>query len=167
MNKYIDLAIKMKMINAILISSDDIHFDIRTMLKCKWGCENCTNNTENIRCHDRGITYQERVEIIKRYNHILLLHCNNSKQLSVAVLEIERIAFLDGYYFASAIRNCSLCSTCVMSIGEPCPTPERIRPCDALFGIDVYKTARDLDLPISVLKDKNDVQNRYGFVLID
>jgi hypothetical protein len=39
--------------------------------------------------------------------------------------------------------------------------------CDSLFGIDVFKTARGLGLPIDVLKDKNEIQNRYGFVLID
>lgn len=55
----------------------------------------------------------------------------------------------------------------VIENGEPCPFPDKVRPCDQMFGIDVYKTARNLGLPCDVLQDKNDIQNRYGFVLID
>ena len=51
--------------------------------------------------------------------------------------------------------------------GEPCPTPDKVRPCDQSFGIDVYKTVRNLGLPCDVLQNKNGVQNRYGFVLLN
>jgi predicted metal-binding protein len=166
LEKYIALAKDLNMIHAQLISSADIHFDIRTMLKCRWGCDDFMKK-ENIKCDDRGTTYQERVEIIRRYTHILLLDSHEARQLSRAVLEIERTAFLDGYYWASAICSCSLCNTCRVLNGETCPTPEKIRPCDELFGIDVYKTARGLGLPIDVLKERHDIQNRYGFVLLD
>ncbi len=44
---------------------------------------------------------------------------------------------------------------------------EKVRPCDFMFGIDMYRTARNLDLPCEVLKDKKDLQNRYGLVLIE
>ena len=166
--KYITLAKDLKMINAKLISPSDIHFDIRTMLKCRWGCGDSFNlGYRNIKCHDRGTTYQERIDMIKSYRYVLLLHSHDAKQLSIAVLEIERAAFLDGYYFASAIRCCTLCKKCCVLDGGICPIPEKIRPCDQLFGIDVFKTARGLGLPIDVLKDKNEIQNRYGFVLID
>lgn len=105
--------------------------------------------------------------MINSYEHILLLHSNDPRQLSVAVLEIERVAFLDGHYFASAIRCCCLCKECSALTGGTCPTPSKIRPCDEMFGIDVFRTARALGLPIDVLMNKNDTQNRYGFVLID
>ncbi len=49
----------------------------------------------------------------------------------------------------------------------PCLFPDKVRPCDQIFGIDVYRTARNLGLPCQVLQNKNDIQNRYGFVLID
>jgi len=166
MEKYLTMAKDLKMTNAKLISPDDIIFDIRTILKCKWGCDNFIKEN-NIKCHDRGTTYKERIDIIKIYTHILLLHAHNARQLSVAALEIEKAAFLDGYYFASAIRCCSLCEKCKVLSGGVCPNPKKIRPCDQLFGIDVYKTARNLGLPINVLKEKDEVQNRYGFVLID
>ncbi len=165
MEKYIQSAKELGMIDAVIISPKDICFDIRAILKCRWGCEDFFHQT--IRCHTRDTTYQERVEMIKRYNHILLAYSNDARALSQAVLEIERAAFLDGYYFSFAIRFCNLCKSCAVKEEKPCPTPDKVRPCDQSFGIDVYKTVRNLGLPCNVLQNKEDVQNRYGFVLID
>jgi len=165
MEKYIRLAKELRMIDAMIISPKQIFFDIRAILKCRWGCEDFLPG--NIRCDRRGTTYQERVEMVKRYNHILLLHSHDARALSDAVLNIERAAFLDGYHFAFAIRTCNLCERCIVKQGNPCPTPDKVRPCDSIFGINVYKTVRNLGLPCEVLKTKDDVQNRYGFVLID
>jgi len=163
--RYIQLAKELKMVNAKLLSPQDISFDIRAILKCRWGCADFFKNT--IRCHTRNTTYQERVEMIKRYNHILLVHSHDARELSIAVLEIERRAFLDAYYFAFAIRTCNLCKVCDVQQGNPCQNPDKVRPCDSIFGIDVYKTVRNLGLPCDVLQNKNDIQNRYGFVLLD
>jgi predicted metal-binding protein len=165
MEKYIRLAKELNMINAIMISPRELFFDIRAILKCRWGCVDYFQ--ESIRCHTRDTTYQERVEMIKGYQHILLVHSHDARSLSVAVLEIERTAFLDGYYFAFAIRTCNLCEICAVKNGNPCPTPDKVRPCDSGFGINVYKTVRNLGLPCEVLQKKDDIQNRYGFVLLD
>jgi len=165
MEKYIRLAKELKMVDAMTISPREIYFDIRAILKCRWGCEDFIQG--NIRCDNRGMTYQERVEMVKRYNRILLVHSHDARELSVAVLEIERTAFFDGYYFAFAIRTCNLCEVCAVNQGNSCPTPDKVRPCDSIFGIDVYKTARNLGLPCEVLQNRDDTQNRYGFVLID
>jgi len=165
MEKYIKLAKELDVINAKIISPQDIFFDIRAILKCRWGCEDFFQ--ESIRCHTRNTTYQERIEMIGRYNDILLVHSHDASELSKAVLEIERAAFLDGYYFAFAIRTCNLCKVCAAQDGKTCPTPDKVRPCDQSFGIDIYKTARHLGLPCQVLQSNNGVQNRYGFVLID
>lgn len=163
--KYIDLAKSLKMVNAKIISPQDIFFDIRAILKCRWGCEDFFQNS--IRCDTRDTTYQERVEMVKSYNNILVVHTHDARELSIAVLEIERTAFLDGYYFAFAIRTCNLCKVFAIQQRKPCPTPDKVRPCDQSFGIDVYKTARNLGLPCDVLQSKDDIQNRYGFVLLD
>jgi len=165
MEKYIQLAKELHMIDAIIISPKQIFFDIRAILKCQWGCEDFRPG--NIRCDHRDTTYRERTEMLKKYRHILLLHSHDERALSAAVLNIERAAFLDGYYFAFAIRTCNLCERRAVKQDNPCPTPDKVRPCDSIFGINVYKTVRNLGLPCEVLKTKGDVQNRYGFVLID
>ena len=163
--KYIDLAKSLNMVNAKLISSQDIRFDIRAILKCRWGCEDFFR--ENIKCHTRNTSLQERIEMIKAYRNILLVHSHDATALSEVVLELEKAAFLDGHHFSFAIRCCNLCKSCAVDLGKSCPTPERVRPCDQSFGIDVYKTVRNLGLPCDVLQNKKDVQNRYGFVLIE
>jgi predicted metal-binding protein len=165
MEKHVNLAKKLGMVDAMITSPKEICFDIRAFLKCRWGCED--SSLGDIKCQTRGTTYQERVEMVKRYSDILLVHSHDAKKLNAALLEIERTVFLDGYYFAFAIRWCNLCKTCSVKEGQACPSPDKIRPCESIFGIDVYKTVRNLGLPIEVLQNKNDVQNRYGFVLLD
>ncbi len=165
MEKYVQLAKEMNMVNAMIISPKDMFFDIRAIMKCRWGCDNYFQ--ESIKCHTRGTTFQERVEMIQKYNDILIVHSHDANALSSAVLEIEKAAFLDGRYFAFAVRYCKLCKSCAADKGDACAFSEKVRPCDQSFGIDVYKTARNLGLPCNVLKNKDDVQNRYGFVLID
>jgi predicted metal-binding protein len=164
MEEYVNLAKELGLTNAILISPQDIFFDPRAILKCRWGCEDFFQNS--IRCHTRDTTYQERIEMVKSYKNILLAHSHDPRALSKAVLEIERTAFLNGHYFAFAIRTCNFCKICAIQEGNSCPTPEKVRPCDQSFGIDVYKTARNQGLPCEVLRNKNEIQNRYGFVLI-
>jgi predicted metal-binding protein len=165
MKKYLQLAKKLNMEYAILITPQQVFFDKRVMLKCRWGCD--SNGNDNLKCSARGTTYNERIEIIRCYQRILFLHAHNARELTMAALEIERAAFLDGYYLASAIRCCNFCESCSLERGKDCPFPEKIRPCDQLFGIDMYKTARQLGFPCQVLKNKDEQQNRYGLVLID
>jgi predicted metal-binding protein len=164
-NKYIEIAKQKGISDALIIKSSDICFDIRTNLKCGWGCER--NHIPNLKCDSRGTTFEERVRMIKQYNTILLLHSHNAKQLSEVLLEMEKIAFLDGHYFAFTLRACKLCLECLVKKGIECPQPEKVRPCEALFGIDVYKTVHQLGLPCEVLQRKEDTQNRYGFLLIE
>ncbi|HUW65858.1 MAG TPA: DUF2284 domain-containing protein [Spirochaetia bacterium] len=163
--RYVTLAKEFGMLDAVIMPPDNIHFDTRAILKCRWGCEDFFKHS--IKCHDRNTTYTERTGMVKGYKHILMVHSHDARELSAALLNLERAAFLDGHYFAFAIRFCNLCKSCSVENGEPCPTPEKVRPCDQMFGIDVYNTARSMGLPCEVLQNKDDTQNRYGFLLID
>jgi predicted metal-binding protein len=165
MNKYIDLALEMKMIHAKIITPADIVFDIRTLLKCTWGCEN--HDETSYKCQRHNTSYDERVRMVQAYSQVLLLHSSDGRDVSKAVLEIERQAFLDGYHLAFAVRSCNYCKTCAVDKDRPCIDPKKVRPCEAIFGIDVYRTAKKFDLPCYPLKTPDEVQNRYGFVFID
>ena len=164
-DKYMQIAKDLKMIDSRIISAGDIFFDIRAVLKCRWGCEDFFNQT--VKCDTRNTSYSERTEMVKAYKNILLVHSHDAVELSKAVLEIEKTAFLDGYYFSFAIRYCKLCKSCAVDQGKSCPIPEKVRPCEQSFGIDVYRTIRNQGLPCDVLQNKADVQNRYGFVLLE
>ena len=124
--KYVALAKKLGMTDAKMISPGDIFFDARAILKCRWGCEDFLEH--DIRCDTRGTSYRERVDMVKRYKDILIIHCHDPRGLSRTALEIERAAFLDGFYFAFAIRCCHLCEVCAVAQGKTCPSPERVRP---------------------------------------
>ncbi len=52
MEKYVDLAKSMNMVNAVIISPKDVVFDIRALLKCRWGCDDYFQ--ESIKCHAGG-----------------------------------------------------------------------------------------------------------------
>jgi len=163
--KYKELAFSKGMDDAMIITPGNIVFDSRVVLKCAWGCDR--SSSPNLRCSSRNTIIQERKDALKRYANILLVHSHDATFLSRTLLELERTAFLDGYYLALAVRACNYCEECRVLKGENCPFPEKVRPCETLFGIDVYKTVRTLGLPCDVLLNKEDIQNRYGFLLID
>ncbi|MCF6249349.1 MAG: DUF2284 domain-containing protein [Desulfobacula sp.] len=164
MEKYIHLALELKMVNAKIITPKEMVFDIRTLLKCQWGCEDHDNRS--FKCQKRDTSYEERQAMVKSYKNILMVHSHNGHQLSRAALEIERQAFLDGHHLSFAIRYCRHCKNCAVDEGKSCVTPLKVRPCEAIFGIDVYETAKRHDLPCYPLKDKDELQNRYAFVCI-
>lgn len=163
--KYKVIADKFGILDIKRISPADIEFDPRARLKCRWGCD-CSQGI-TIRCDDKGFSLDEAKKIICSYTNIFLLHSHDAWRLTHACLEIEKAAFLAGNYFAFTMRVCNFCKECIVKKGEKCPYPEKIRPCEEIMGIDVYKTVKKTGLPIAVLQSKNDKQNRYGFVLID
>jgi predicted metal-binding protein len=91
-SKYVNLAKKHGMIDALIISPSEIYFDIRTNLKCGWGCERSLMT--NIKCDNRGTTHEERVKIVKQYKSILLIHSHEVRKLSKVILELEKMHFL-------------------------------------------------------------------------
>ncbi len=166
MEKYIELAKKGDATHAVVISSNDIFFDRRAILKCLWGCEDHFE-PNRIKCGSRGLSFEAAQETILQYQKILLIHQYDSVRLSNIARKIERTAFLDGYYFACAMHCCHLCKNCRIDSGKPCHMPLKIRPCDQSFGVDVYKTAHGLGLPCKPLQSKEETPNRYAFVLIE
>ena len=88
LDKYIQMAKDLRMANARIITPDDIYFDIRAILKCRWGCEDFLNQT--IKCDTRNTSFRERTEMIKAYQSILFVHSHDAGELSKAVLDIER-----------------------------------------------------------------------------
>ena len=81
--------------------------------------------------------------------------------------ELEREAFLSGFYkaFALGAGPCYLCEDCELE--EGCIHPHRARPAMEACGIDVYKTVREADFPIEVVKNRDCSQNYYGLLLLE
>ncbi len=68
-DKYVRMAEELKMVNARIIPAEDICFDIRAILKCRWGCEDFLSQT--IKCNTRNTSNQERMEMVRAYRKIL------------------------------------------------------------------------------------------------
>jgi predicted metal-binding protein len=163
--KYEVIAQSLNIKEIMLITPEQIIFDIKAILKCRWGCSFSKNRS--IKCETYGISITERKQIINSYKSIFVLHNNNATDMTRACLKLEKELFLDGYYFAFTLRACNYCNDCNIKKGKECAYPEKVRPCEQMFGIDVYKTVRNLGLPINVLHGEDEIENRYGFVLIE
>jgi predicted metal-binding protein len=162
MDKYVGMALEKGAIDAMVIDVADIVFDPRTYLKCAWGCE----EFGQLKCSPDLIKPWEAEPIFRRYSKALLIH-TYEKRLNVDIAwEVERVAFLDGYYFAFALYDCSACEICEASSRVDCVHPDKARPGDDFVGIDVYATVRKFGLPIEVLTDREQRQDRYSFVFI-
>ena len=161
-DKYVGMALEKGAVDAMIVDVADIVFDPRTYLKCAWGCE----EFGQLKCSPDLIKPWEAEPIFRRYSKALLIH-THEKRLNVDIAwEVERTAFLDGHYFAFALYDCSACEICEAGSRRDCVHPEKARPGDDFVGIDVYATVRKFGLPIEVLTDREQRQDRYSFVFI-
>ena len=152
--------------NAIQITIDQIVFDHRTYLKCMFGCEGSNPKTL---CHSQPgrIMPWEYEPILRKYSWGILIHSNDNRIAQKVALNMEKRAFVDGFYFAFSLSDCDLCNNCSRSCGKSCAHYTDVRPSMHNTGIDVFKTVRGLGLPINTLKEHGEEQNCYSLVLFE
>ncbi len=76
---------------------------------------------------------------------------NSMRQMSKALINLERDALNLGYRFTTALSagNCRLCDECVgQGKGKQCRHPFEARPAAEALGIDVFATAALAGMPI-------------------
>jgi len=167
--KYVERALAMPgVVDALLITADQVVFDGRTYLKCMYGCTGW-NNSWVCPSAPGALKPWEAEPLLRKYKAILLIHTHDKESSHKASLAIESEAFVDGYYFAFSLSDCSLCRNgCTYPGGEPCRFPQKARPAAQGMGIDVFATARGLGLPIKTLASASEEeQNWYSFVFIE
>ena len=162
--EYIKKAKQMGALNAMVIDTSDIIIDPRTFLKCMFGCESWNKNW-TCPSAPNALKPWEFERILKRYKVGILIHCDTKETSQNISYELERAAFLNGYYFAFSMSDCTLCSVCTYP--NACKYPKKARPSMQALGIDVYATVRKLGLPLETLKDPDESQNWYSLVLIE
>ena len=158
------------------IASKDIVVARWVRFRCMFGCPvygkrgTCPPNVPSI---------DECKRMISEYNHAAVFHFEKkledpearkawSKPIVARLLELERELFLSGYYktFLISFQSCGSCETCNTDRTN-CRNPKLARPGADALGIDVYATVRRIGYPIQVLKDYDEVMNRYAFLLIE
>ena len=163
---YIKKALEMGAAGAVSFTIDQIAFDPRVILKCMFGCADygrlhtCPNQRS-------PLSMEEYERILRRYKHGIIIGCSDKHKSQEISLEIERLAFFDGYYFAFSMSDCGLCVRCAKSDGLDCRFPAKARPAFHSVGIDVFKTVRGLGLPVATLSDPAEAQNWYSAVFLE
>ncbi len=166
LKKYIEQALKLGADNAVEFKIDDIVFDSRTILKCMFGCSDWGFGHT---CPSRkgSLMPWEYEKVLRKYKRGIIIHSPYKKISQDVSFEIERQAFIDGYYFAFSMSDCACCDKCTGFSGNQCANPKKARPAFHSVGIDVFKTVRKFGLPIETLKDKEQPTNWYSAVFID
>lgn len=162
---FVDLALKLGADDAVVFSVDDIVFDSRTLLKCMFGCADWgSGNT----CPSRPSSPSpwEYEKILKEYRWGIIIHSTDKKKAQDISFEVERLAFLDGYYFAFSMSDCAVCAECAGVVGKNCINAKKARPAFHSVGIDVFATVAKFGLPIDTLKTTDETVNWYSAVWI-
>lgn len=170
-NDYADILIKkaldMGAASAVRFGIGDICFDSRVLLKCMFGCSDWG---KGLTCPSRpgSPTMAEYKEMFSRYSWGVIIGGHDKHITQEVSYELERKAFVDGYYFAFSLSDCGLCKECAGYTGGECRFVRKARPAFHSVGIDVFKTVTRLGLPIRTLFDpQTEEQNWYAAVFVE
>ncbi|HHV58690.1 MAG TPA: DUF2284 domain-containing protein [Clostridiaceae bacterium] len=163
---FAELAVKLGADHAVPFKIEDITFDDRTILKCMFGCGDWGKGHT---CPSRPNSLKpwEYRKVFERYSWGIIIHSTDKKISQDVSFEIEREAFLKGYYFAFSLSDCAVCNKCAGFENLECRNKRKARPAFHSVGIDVFKTVRKFNLPIDTLKCPEDTQNWYSAVFIE
>ncbi|MBI4288096.1 MAG: DUF2284 domain-containing protein [Chloroflexi bacterium] len=170
---------------ARVINARDIFVAQWVRHKCQFGCKHFG---KRFTCPPYAPTPAETAETVKQYRQALLVEFRNRHiddpddgpkhdLIHHLLYELERQAFLDGFYRAAAYAagRCRLCPQCpAEKLEDPslfhkkdCLNPKMARPAMEAAGMDVYRTARQAGFEIHVVKGKKDPFNAFGLVLLE
>lgn len=163
--------------------------------KCKYGCP---NYGQRLSCPPFSPTPDETRRFLSEYDSAVIVHARTSPEtdrtpaqqhrhvnkcrdrLHRSVIEMERAAFLAGFYkaFAMGATPCYLCRTCVAkksrqahtvypwSVPE-CRHKDIMRPPMDAFGIDMFLTTQNAGYSTGVLRDYSDTADLYALLLVE
>lgn len=130
---------------AKLITTDQIHFDARSRLKCRFGCNRwgrfwtCPPNT--------NVSQEQFMEAFELYTHGLVIQCAEPKKSQEITLALEKEAVFNcGSTFAFALALCVACEECAFP--EPCLHPELARPTMDGYHMDIGRTVEPLGFEV-------------------
>jgi len=142
-------------------------------LKCQFGCKNYGTRYT---CPPHSPTPEDTRKVLDEYSKAYLIKYEGflgfdeypPKRLDAAMtdlslhvcraaIDMERHAFLSGYYkaFSYGAHRCRLCDICdIVQEGKGCRFPKEARPSLESAGIDVFLTAKNAGMWTEVVQDK-------------
>lgn len=199
MNKEIDgLLSELKSVHEDLhlISTEMIVVADWVRLKCRYGCENygkhlCCPPFTPTPQETRAVLSEYRYAVLARFEakpdvklppkHALKAMGNSVTRMQKTIADLERAAFLTGYYraFGMNAMPCALCETCILEEMQKkdqavfdldsvkCRNKQIMRPSMEACGIDVFKTVKNAGFKPRVLKDGKETFELFGLILLD
>ena len=159
-------ALKLGAGEAKIIKASSIKTGAWVRNKCQFGC---SGFGESLTCPPYSPTPEETQKVLDFYKKAILIHCQSGtkRDISEIVVEIEKEAFLSGFYkaFGMGAGPCRFCSSC--NLKKWCLHPEETRPSMEACGIDVYKTSRNNGFTLEVVTSTRCKANYFGLVLIE
>ncbi|GHV12671.1 metal-binding protein [Spirochaetia bacterium] len=142
--------------------------------RCQFGCKNYGKNGS---CPPAVPSVEECRKMIYEYENAIIFHFSihqadndDTYKLVSRLSELERAIFLAGNYktFLLQYSSCVFCKDCIAEgTRTKCIHKDKSRPGADAMAIDVYQTAHNVGYPIQVVKDHNEITNRFAFLLID
>lgn len=132
-------------------------------IKCQFGCQKY--GTCAI-CPPRTPKYTETREILNCYHKAILFRCHHEEEPSPIAAELERQAFLSGFYKALGFGGgpCHVCKKCNP---DKCNFPAKSAPSMESCGVDVFATVRANGYEINTIREKDEPQNYFGLLLLE
>ena len=160
----VERSIELGALGAKLINTDQIVFDPRSHLKCRFGCNRygrfwtCPPNL--------NISQENFMEAFVKYGKAIIFKTKDPREGQEVGLTIEKEAMLShGCQYAFAMVLCVKCEECAYP--EPCQYPHLARPAMDAFHMDIGKTIKPLGFKVEFDKDGKLLPAWYGMVLLD
>ncbi|GAH84761.1 unnamed protein product, partial [marine sediment metagenome] len=133
-------------------------------MKCHYGCGGYGTC---LTCPPHSPTPRRTRRMLDEYTSVYLIWWGSRGADREVLAEIEREAFLMGYYraFSMASGPCRLCDPCPLE--HPCRYPYKARPSMEACGVDVYETAHRAGFPLQVVTCREDTPNFYSLLLVE
>jgi len=149
---------------AKLIETEQIVFDPRSFLKCRFGCNRwgkfwtCPPHMQ--------LSPETFMEAMKKYKAGIVLKTSDPKQGQEVAIALEKEAMLKhGLNFAFALTLCVQCEKCAYP--EPCLFPHMARPSMDAYGMDIGKTIEPLGFKVVFDPHGKLLPAWYGMILLD
>jgi predicted metal-binding protein len=197
-----------KNLDALLSTLREIHPDIKQIpvdmvvvadwvrFRCRYGCRAygkhlCCPPFAPTPEETRRVLAEYELAIIARFptkpdpgrtpEHLHHYFWGSITELHRTIFELERAAFLSGYYkaFGMGAMPCTLCESCViedkLEKGEApdaletirCRHKDVMRPSMEACGIDVFQTLRNAGYDLKVIKSYSERVELFGMVLLE
>ena len=148
---------------AMKIDAKTVQTAAWTVYRCQYGCD--TYGTSHC-CPPNSPTWQQTQAMLDCYQYGILFRCHEMQLVTPLAVKLARELFLDGYYKVIAFGS-GPCKKCKKCNPVHCNFPNQTVPAMEACGIDVFATVRNNGLEIHTLREKTEVQNHFGLVMVE